>query len=63
LVSGWVWQKLWNFLIKSLKRGIDPSTAAKVIYGIALTNGIPEAVAAVLIATPVTLAIKRVLNR
>ncbi len=44
-------------------RGIDPSTAAKVIYGIALTNGVPEAVVAVLIATPVTLAIKRVLNK
>lgn len=44
-------------------RGIDPSTAAKVIYGIALTNGVPEAVVAVLIVTPVVLAIKRVLNK
>lgn len=44
-------------------RGIDPSAAAKVIYGIALTNGVPEAVVAVLIVTPVTLAIKRVLNK
>ncbi|OGO79484.1 MAG: ECF transporter S component [Clostridiales bacterium GWB2_37_7] len=44
-------------------KGIDPATAAKVIYGIALTNGIPEAIVAVLIATPIVVAIKRVLNK
>ena len=44
-------------------RGIDPSTTAKVIYGIALTNGLPEAVVAVLIVTPVAVAIKRVLKK
>ena len=42
---------------------IDPATAAKVIYGIALTNGIPEAIIAVLIVTPIVVAIKRVLNK
>ena len=41
-------------------KGIDPSTAAKVIYGIALTNGVPEAIIAVVITIPVVLAIKRI---
>jgi uncharacterized membrane protein len=44
-------------------RNIDPATTAKVIYGIAMTNGIPEAIVAVLIVTPVAVAIKRVLNK
>lgn len=44
-------------------RNIDPATTAKVIYGIALTNGIPEAIVAVLIVTPIVVAIKRVLNK
>lgn len=39
---------------------INPSTAAKVIYGIALTNGVPEAIIAVLITIPVVLAVKRI---
>jgi uncharacterized membrane protein len=44
-------------------KGIDPATTAKVIYGIALTNGVPEAIVAVLIVTPIVVAIKRVLNK
>lgn len=44
-------------------RNIDPATTAKVIYGIALTNGIPEAMVAVLIVTPIAVAIKRVLKK
>lgn len=44
-------------------RGIDPATTAKVIYGIALTNGIPEAIVAVVIVTPIAVAIKRVLKK
>lgn len=44
-------------------KGIDPATTAKVIYGIAMTNGIPEAIVAVLIVTPVAVAIKKVLNK
>lgn len=44
-------------------KGIDPATTAKVIYGIALTNGVPEAILAVLTVTPIVLAIKRVLGK
>lgn len=44
-------------------KGIDPATTAKVIYGIALTNGVPEAVVAVLLVTPIAVAIKRVLKK
>lgn len=40
-------------------RNIEPSTAGKVIYGIALTNGLPEAVIAVLITVPAVLAVKK----
>ncbi len=40
-------------------RGISPSLAAKTIYTIALTNGIPEAVIAVIVTVPVVLAIRR----
>lgn len=40
-------------------RNIEPGTAGKVIYGIALTNGLPEAVIAVLITVPVVLAVKK----
>jgi uncharacterized membrane protein len=44
-------------------KGIDPATTAKVIYGIALTNGVPEAIVAVVIVTPIAVAIKRVLKK
>lgn len=44
-------------------KNIDPATTAKIIYGIALTNGIPEAIVAVLIVTPIAVAIKRVLKK
>ena len=44
-------------------KNIDPATTAKVIYGIAMTNGIPEVIVAVLIVTPVAVAIKKVLNK
>lgn len=39
------------------------STAAKTIFGIAIINGIPEAVVAVVITIPAVLAVKKVLKR
>jgi uncharacterized membrane protein len=44
-------------------RGIATDTAAKVIYGIALTNGLPEAAVAVIITIPAVLAVKKVIRR
>lgn len=44
-------------------RGINPSTTAKVIYGIALTNGIPEAIISVVIIIPVIMAIRRTIRK
>lgn len=41
-------------------RGIEPDTVFNVIFGIALMNGIPEAVIAVAITVPVILAIRRI---
>jgi uncharacterized membrane protein len=41
------------------KKGIDVSMTAKVIYGIAVTNGIPEAIIAVIITIPVVLAVRK----
>jgi uncharacterized membrane protein len=38
---------------------IAVGTAGKVIFGIALTNGIPEAIVAVLITIPIIMAIKK----
>ncbi|EGO61757.1 ECF transporter S component [Acetonema longum] len=40
-------------------RGIGIDAAAKVIYGIALVNGLPEAIISVLICIPVILAIQK----
>lgn len=40
-------------------RGIDLGTAAKVIYSIALVNGVPEAIIAAAICVPVVAAIKK----
>lgn len=40
-------------------KGISLEATASVIYGIAVTNGIPEAIISVLITTPVVLALKR----
>jgi len=44
-------------------KGIAVETAAKVIFGIALTNGLPEAVVAIVITIPVVLAVKKVLEK
>ena len=41
-------------------RNIDPATVFKVIGGIALMNGIPEAIVSVIITVPVVMAIKKV---
>lgn len=41
-------------------KGIAESTVAGVIYGIALTNGIPEVIVAVIITIPVVIALKRI---
>lgn len=43
----------------AVARGISPEAAAAVIYGIALTNGIPEAIISALIVVPVVLAVKK----
>ncbi len=40
-------------------RGIDLATTAKVIYGIALVNGVPEAIIATAITVPIVTAIKK----
>ena len=40
-------------------RGINPNTVFKAILGIALVNGIPEAIVSVVIIIPVVIAIKR----
>lgn len=40
-------------------RGIDLATTAKVIYGIALMNGVPEAIIATAITVPIVTAIKK----
>lgn len=44
-------------------KGIAVAAAAKVIFGIALTNGIAEAVVAVVITIPAVMAVKKVLGR
>jgi len=44
----------------AVSKGIDPSIAAKTIYGIAIINGVPEAIIATVITIPVILAIKKV---
>ncbi len=41
-------------------RNIPVETAATVIYGLALTNGIPEAVIAAVVTIPVVLAVKKI---
>lgn len=40
-------------------KGISAATSAKVIFGIAFTNGLPEAIIAVIITVPVVIAIMR----
>jgi len=40
-------------------KGISASAAAETIYGIALINGVPEAIIAVIISVPVILAVKK----
>ncbi|KUO72630.1 MAG: hypothetical protein APF77_07260 [Clostridia bacterium BRH_c25] len=39
--------------------GISEAAAAKVIFGIALTNGLPEAIIAVIITVPVVMAVMK----
>ena len=43
----------------AVAKGIDPSIAAKTIYGIAIINGVPEAIIATIITIPVVLSIKK----
>ncbi|MFL0246596.1 ECF transporter S component [Candidatus Clostridium stratigraminis] len=43
---------------KALK--VTSATVTKVIYGIALTNGIPEAIVAVIITVPVVMTLKKI---
>ncbi len=45
------------------KMGEEMSKAAGIIYGIALTNGIPEIVVSVLITIPVVMAAKKIKKR
>ena len=42
------------------KMGIEASAAAGAIFGVALTNGIAEAVVAVVISIPVVLAVRKI---
>ncbi|MCB2356602.1 ECF transporter S component [Clostridium estertheticum] len=44
----------------AVSKGIDPSIAAKTIYGLAIINGVPEAIIATIITIPVILAIKKI---
>ncbi len=44
-------------------RGIAVDAAAKAIYGIALTSGLPEAAVAAVITVPVVLAVKKVFGK
>ncbi|HEY8805912.1 MAG TPA: ECF transporter S component [Clostridium sp.] len=44
----------------AVSKGIDPSIAAKTIYGIGVINGFPEAIIATVITIPVILAIKKI---
>lgn len=46
-----------------LKPGAGANSAAKIIYGIALTNGIPEIIVGTLITVPVVMALKKIKNR
>lgn len=39
---------------------VTTATVTKVIYGIALTNGIPEAIVAVIITVPVVMTLKKI---
>lgn len=39
---------------------VTTTTVTKVIYGIALTNGIPEAIVAVIITVPVVMTLKKI---
>jgi uncharacterized membrane protein len=43
-----------------LKPGAGSSSAAKIIYGIALTNGIPEVIVGTIITVPIVMAIKKI---
>ena len=47
----------------AVSKGIDPSIAAKTIYGIAIINGVPEAIIASVITIPVIIAIKKIKRR
>jgi len=47
----------------AISKGIDPSIAAKTIYGIAILNGVPEAIIATIITIPVVIAIKKIKRR
>ena len=44
-------------------RNIDVSMVGRVIFGIAVTNGIPEAIAAVVIAIAVVIPIKKLIKK
>lgn len=45
------------------KMKIEASTAATAIFGVALTNGVPEAVVCVLITIPVVLAVRKIMKK
>jgi uncharacterized membrane protein len=44
----------------AVAKGIPTSIAAKTIYGIAIINGVPEAIIATIITIPVVLSIKKI---
>lgn len=41
-------------------RGISVNIAAKTIYGIALTNGVPEVIIAVIVTVPIVTAVRKI---
>jgi uncharacterized membrane protein len=44
-------------------KNIPASTAAAAIFGVALTNGIPEMIVCILIAVPVVLAVRKIMKK
>ncbi|NLK87258.1 MAG: ECF transporter S component [Clostridiaceae bacterium] len=44
-------------------RGIEPQTAATAIFGIALTNGLPEILVSVALTIPIVVAVKKLIKK
>ncbi len=44
-------------------RGIEPGTAAAAIFGVALTNGVPEIIVSVALTIPIVIAVKKLIKK